>query len=155
MRPQQVLFALIIHTLISYGCIAQKSNPNYDQALAEKVGADDYGMKSYIFVMLKTGPNTSEDPETREAAFAGHMANMKRLGTKGDLILAGPLGTNDNQYRGIFILNVKTKEEAQALLQTDPAIKAEYLVADLYDWYGSAAISEYKEASDRVWKVGF
>lgn len=28
------------------------SNPNYDEALAEKLGADDYGMKSYFFVVL-------------------------------------------------------------------------------------------------------
>lgn len=30
-------------------------NPVYDAALAEKLGADAYGMKSYVLVMLKTG----------------------------------------------------------------------------------------------------
>ena len=31
------------------------NNPQYDAQLAEKLGADDYGMKSYILVMLKSG----------------------------------------------------------------------------------------------------
>jgi hypothetical protein len=33
------------------------SNPNYDKAFAEKLGGDDYGMKSYFLVILKTGKN--------------------------------------------------------------------------------------------------
>ncbi|MGB3198004.1 MAG: hypothetical protein WBB17_09795, partial [Saprospiraceae bacterium] len=37
------------------------SNPNFDKALAEKLGGDDYGMKSYYLVILKTGTNTSTD----------------------------------------------------------------------------------------------
>ncbi|MBN2395104.1 MAG: hypothetical protein JXC36_01425, partial [Candidatus Atribacteria bacterium] len=31
------------------------SNPNYDKSLADKLGGDDYGMKSYFLVILKTG----------------------------------------------------------------------------------------------------
>ncbi|MEO7047659.1 MAG: hypothetical protein ABI091_20340, partial [Ferruginibacter sp.] len=38
-----------------------KSNPNYDKELADKLGGDDYGMKSYFFVILKTGANTTTD----------------------------------------------------------------------------------------------
>jgi hypothetical protein len=36
-----------------------KTNTKYDKALAEKLGGDDYGMKSYFLVILKTGSNTS------------------------------------------------------------------------------------------------
>lgn len=31
------------------------SNPNYDKILADKLGGDDYGMKSYFLVILKMG----------------------------------------------------------------------------------------------------
>jgi uncharacterized protein len=48
------------------------------------------------------------------------MKNLKRLADNGSLVIAGPLGKNENNYRGIFILNVGTVEEAQALLATDP-----------------------------------
>ncbi|MDO1501259.1 YciI family protein [Winogradskyella maritima] len=146
---------LVICLLSLQLATAQKTNPNYDAELAEKVGADEYGMKLYVFVMLKTGENTSKEKEPMDKAFAGHMANINRLVEEGKLIVAGPMQPNDNNYRGIFILDVRTIEEAEKLMQTDPAIKAKYLKPDLYQWYGSAALPEYLPASDKVWKVGF
>lgn len=127
-------------------------NPNYDPELAQKLRADDYGMKSYILVILKTGTNQTTDKEFISDCFRGHMENIKRLVDEGKLVVAGPLGKNDNTYRGIFILNVATIEEAQSLLQTDPAVKEGLLDAELYKWYGSAALPEYLPASDKIWK---
>ena len=83
------------------------------------------------------------------------MNNMKKMAEDSILIVAGPLGKNDLSYRGIFILNVPTVEAAKEVLQTDPAIKANYLDADLYEWYGSAALSEYQKASKKVGKFNF
>lgn len=145
---------IVLITVFTLQLSAQKSNPNYDEALAKKVGADDYGMKSYMFVILKTGTNTSEDEEKMTEAFNGHMKNMNTMVEAGKLVVAGPIGKNDKNYRGIFILNETDIEKAKALLQTDPAIKAKYLDYDIFPWYGSAALSEYLEASDKVWKVG-
>jgi uncharacterized protein YciI len=71
------------------------------------------------------------------------------------LIVAGPMVKNEKSYRGIFILDVATTEEAKLLLETDPAIKAKFLEPEFYEWYGSAALPEYLEASDKVWKIGF
>ncbi len=135
------------------GVQAQNNNPNYDAQLAEKLGADDYGMKNYIFVILKTGSNTSEDKAVINQAFRGHLDNIRRLVDENKLIVAGPFGKNDKTYRGLFILNVATIEEAEKLLQTDPAIGAKFLSAELYNWYGSAALSQYLDASDKVWKI--
>lgn len=130
------------------------SNPNYDIALAEKLGADDYGMKNYIFVILRTGSNKTTDKTFISNAFRGHLDNINKLVEQNKLIVAGPLGQNVNNYRGIFILNnVASFEEANELLQTDPAIKAGLLDAELYNWYGSAALPQYLEFSDRVWKL--
>ncbi|MCX2682073.1 DUF6265 family protein [Galbibacter sp. EGI 63066] len=129
------------------------SNPNYDKALAQKLGADDNGMKSYIFVILKTGTNQTTDKALINKSFRGHLDNINRLVEEGKLIVAGPFGKNDDNYRGIFILDVTTVEDAEKLLQTDPAIKAGLLDIELYSWYGSAALSEYLEASDKIWKV--
>ncbi|MFD1063351.1 YciI family protein [Winogradskyella litorisediminis] len=112
-------------------------------------------MKSYIFVILKTGTNTSTDKTEIDKAFAGHMANMNTMVEAGKLVVAGPIGKNDKNYRGIFILNETDMEKAKALLATDPAIKAKFLDYEAFPWYGSAALSEYLEASDKVWKVGF
>lgn len=135
--------------------LAQKTNPNYDAELATSLGADDYGMKQFVFVILKTGSNGSTDKVLRDSCFAGHMDNINRLVEKKKLIVAGPMVKNEKGYRGIFILDVPTLEEARPLLETDPAIKAQFLEPELYLWYGSAALSEYLEASDKIWKIGF
>jgi len=130
------------------------SNPNYDKTLADKLGADDYGMKSYFLVILKTGTNTTSDKELISESFRGHMDNINRLVAEGKLIVAGPLKKNDNNYRGIFILNnLKTIEEAKELLQTDLAIKNGLLDYEIFTWYGSAALPEYLPFSDKIWKL--
>jgi len=130
------------------------SNPNYDAALATQSGADEYGMKPYVFVILKTGSNPSvNDKSEISEHFRGHLDNINRLVAEEKMVIAGPMGKNDKNYRGIFILsNVKDLEEARELLQTDPAIKAGLLDVELYDWYGSAALPEYLPYSDKVWK---
>ncbi len=131
---------------------AQTVNPDYDSTLAKKLGADEYGMKGYVFAILKTGSNTTTDKAFIDSCFSGHMANIMRLVNEGKLLVAGPMGKNDNAYRGIFILNVKTIEEAEQLVQTDPAINSKLLDVDLYSWYGSAALSEYLESALKIGK---
>ncbi|EEI93244.1 hypothetical protein HMPREF0765_1156 [Sphingobacterium spiritivorum ATCC 33300] len=129
------------------------SNSNYDALLAEKLGGDAYGMKKYILVILKTGANTTTDKTFINESFRGHLQNINRLVEQGKLIVAGPLGKNTNNYRGIFILNnINTLDEAKEILQTDPAVKAGLLDIELFNWYGSAALPEYLPASDKIWK---
>lgn len=132
---------------------AQSTNPNYDSTLAKTLGADEFGMKMYTMVILKTGTNTTESKESKDTLFAGHLANIKRLADLNKLVIAGPFGKNDKNFRGIFILNVANEAEAMALLETDPAIKAKLLQPELYPWYGSAAISEYLKSHDKIWKA--
>ena len=130
------------------------ANPGYDKELARKLGSDDYGMRSYILVILKTGINQTTDKNELQELFRGHMNNINRLVEEGKMVVAGPLGKNDKTYRGIFILkDIGTIDNAKELLQTDPAIKAGILDVELYNWYGSAALPEYLPASDKIWKV--
>jgi uncharacterized protein YciI len=145
--------AILIFLISGLTIFAQTTNPNYDETLAKKLGADDYGMKPYVLVMLKTGENKTTDKEETNRLFRGHMENMQRLVKEGKLIVAGPLGKNDKTYRGIFILDVPTVEEAGDLVQTDPAVKAKLLDVELFPWYGSAALAQYLPASDKIWKV--
>lgn len=149
----KLFFTISIIMLSVISTIGQESNPNYDVELVEKLGADDYGMKSFVFVILKTGTNESTDEELRNAAFRGHMNNINRLVESKKMIVAGPFGKNDSDFRGLFILDVPTLEEAKELLETDPAINASYLKVELYEWYGPAALPEYRVASDKIWKV--
>jgi hypothetical protein len=148
-------FFLALFQILALTTIGQKTNPIYDSVLAKSLGADDYGMKSYVLVILKTGSNFTTDKAFIDSCFSGHMANIGRLVETGELIVAGPLGKNERSYRGIFIFNVGSLLKAEELLQTDPAISSKLLDAELYNWYGSAALPEYLPVSDKIWKVGF
>lgn len=131
---------------------AQHINPGYDSTLAKQLRADDYGMKYYVLVILKTGTNDIQDKELRDSLFAGHFANMSTMADAGKLIVAGPIAKNDRTYRGIFILDVSTFEEALALLQNDPTVMEKVLEPELYSWYGSAALPVYLDTHDKIQK---
>ena len=149
---------LLLVVNITFGQISHQqdsasTNPNYDKALAYKLGGDAYGMKRYYLVILKTGANTTTDKNFINSSFKGHMDNINKLVEEGKLIVAGPLGKNDKDYRGIFILNnLKDMDEAKELLQADLAVKNGLLDYDIFNWYGSAALPEYLPFSDKIWK---
>ena len=139
----------------SFVAKSQSDNPKYDKALADSLGADDYGMKMYVLVILKTGPVQITDKAKRDSLFMGHMSNIKHMASINKLVVAGPLQENDKKYEGIFILNVKTTEEAKVLLDKDPAIKAGVLDTEFYGWYGSAALPLYLSEYQKIEKKHF
>lgn len=139
--------------LLSIQLPAQEINKNYDGALAKELKADEYGMKKYVLVILKTG-NTPELPKSiRDSVFKGHMANISRLATEGKLVVAGPLGKNEAGYRGIFILDVELIEQAKLLVDTDPVVKSKMMTAEYYNWYGSAALKETLKIHSKIEKL--
>ncbi|MDB5153553.1 MAG: hypothetical protein JWR54_2304 [Mucilaginibacter sp.] len=110
---------LIIALLLVAGanCFAQSKNPQYDPKLAKKLGADEYGMKTYVIAFLKSGPNRPKDAVAHAGLQKAHLKNITRLADEGKLIIAGPF-MDDQPIRGIFIFNVSTIEEAQKLTET-------------------------------------
>ena len=146
------IFLFALFCILTTGLKAQGTT-QYNKALADSLGADEYGMKMYVLVILKTGENKTTDKATIDSLFKGHMANIGRLAANGKLVVAGPMGKNDKNYRGIFIFNAKTVEEAKGLLATDPAVKSKLLDAELYPWYGSAALPVYLETHKKIEKT--
>ena len=145
-----LLFSLLLWLSIST-CHAQQSTA-FDQALADSLGADEYGMKMYSFVILKTGDKKMEAGKERTAIFAGHMKNINRLVKENKLIVAGPFGENEDEFRGLFIFTEPDIEKTIELLETDPAINSGLLAYDIYPWYGSAALSMYLPYSEKISK---
>jgi len=121
----------------------------YDAALAQRLGADERGMKAYVVAFLKPGPNRDQAPDEAKALMAGHLANIERMANAGSLVLAGPF-LDDGPYAGIYVFAVATVEEAAALTATDPAIQAGRLVMELHPWYGSAALGELVALHRRI-----
>ena len=56
-----------------------QATPAYDAELAKSLGGNDNGMRKYVFVVLRTGPNKVPAGAERPDMFAGHMANIQRL----------------------------------------------------------------------------
>jgi uncharacterized protein YciI len=82
---------------------------------------------------LKSGPNRTQPATEAEEIQKAHLANIERLAKLGKLVVAGPFG-DDGPLRGIFVFRVASVEEAQALADTDPAVKAGRLVLELHPW---------------------
>ena len=143
---------LFVFLLLSTFGFAQETEVKYDENLAKSLNADQNGMKKYVFCLLKTGTNTTASKEETQKLFEGHMSNINKLVKEGKLVVAGPFMKNDRNYRGIYIFNVETLDEAQALVATDPAIQAKLLEAELTPWYATAALQETLKIHEKISK---
>lgn len=153
---KNIAFLFILFVMLSDSLTAQQHDNQYDSLLARQLGADAYGNSAYTFVMLRTGDVVEEDKQIRDSLFGGHMANMGVMAEAGKLVLAGPFYTkNNDQFRGIFIINSTDTIEVRELLRADPAINYGLLQADLYPWYGSAALKLLNENHRRIQKEDF
>jgi uncharacterized protein YciI len=124
--------------------------PTYDAALAKRLGADERGMRSYVLVILKTGPTPVPEGPKRDAMFAGHFANIERLANEGKLALAGPFEKNADGWRGLFVFAVDSVEAAKALTATDPVIINGEMVAEYHSWYGSTGLMMLSDIHKRL-----
>ena len=125
----------------------------YDAGLAKRLGADERGMRAYVFVLLKTDPKSDLTKEQQQTLFKGHMANIQRLAAEGKLVLAGPFGENPRRLEGVFIFNLAKVEDVEPLLKSDPAIAGGALAYEIYNWYGSAAVVEIPAIHQRIDKT--
>lgn len=127
-------------------------NEQYDSILAKKLGADEYGMKTYYFVYLKAGLKRDQTKEEADRIQRAHMDNIGRLANEGKLIIAGPF-LDKGDVRGIYIFNVSSLEEAEQLTNTDPAVISGRLIMEIHPWYGSASLMMIPELHKKVAKT--
>lgn len=151
----RALSALVALLVAASPAAAQGSAaPTFDAEMARAVAADDYGMRRYVLVILKTGPTPLPAGAQRDEVFKGHFANMSRLAAEGKLAFAGPLDGAEGR-RGIFVFAVPDIEEAKKLAATDPVLVSGEMVAEYHRLYGSAALMLVNEQHKRVQKKSF
>lgn len=110
---------------------------SYDEVEARGF-ASSLGMVIYHIYFFKKGPawSAEETPEL-EALQAQHLANLRRLGEMGRLVLNGPLldsFATSGEIRGIGVLKTDSMKEACELLDTDPMVKVGRLVYEVHIW---------------------
>lgn len=113
-------FILCFLMLVSAYTFSQQKNQKPEEQI-----------RLYWFVMLKKGPNRTHDSTTAAQIQAGHMENMNKMYYDGKLKVAGPFG-DDGDWRGVFILDCATKEEAEELVKKDPAVVAGRLSYEIH-----------------------
>ena len=117
-----------------------------------KVGPGGWEMTTYYVGFLYRGEKWTpeETPETKKIQ-EGHMANIQRMGAEGKLVIAGPF-TDNGDLRGLYVFRVSSAEEAKALVESDPAVKAGRLRFELHPWYAAKNITVTKTAAEAAKK---
>ena len=111
----------------------------YDDAQAWRDVTEHFPqMTIYYLFLLKKGPNwnPNETPEISKLQDE-HMANLRRLGEMGKLVINGPLLDSfavSGEIRGVGVLKTSSLAEAQELISTDPMVKAGRLIFELHAW---------------------
>ena len=152
MKPRHVAISFCFALVAPLAAAGQAapSPAGYDAALAQRLGADERGMRAYVLVILKPGPKRVPDGVERDAMFKGHFANMERLSKTGKLVLAGPFTKDSDKWRGLFLFAVKDIEEAKRLTASDPVILEGEMVAEFHAWYGSAGAMMLPELHEKL-----
>jgi uncharacterized protein YciI len=105
------------------------------------VGPGGWEMTTYYVGFLYRGARWTpgETPESRKLQ-EEHMANIRRMGEAGKLVIAGPF-MDSGDLRGLYVFRVATPEEAKALVESDPAVKAGRLRFELHPWFAAKNIT--------------
>jgi uncharacterized protein YciI len=93
-------------------------------------------MKRFWLVLLKKGPNRNQDSVSRAKIQSAHLANITRLAKEGKIVMAGPIGV-ENDLQGIFLMNCNDSTEVAKFVNTDTAVLTGRLVMEYYPWWSA------------------
>lgn len=144
---ERMTFYCLLVALLSFQACDEQTG--YDAAKAKELGADQYGMRTYVMALLRPGTAAITDSVQLTEIQRGHLDHIQKMAENGMLALAGPFYTAQ-PYSGLFIFNTDSLEEAEAWVAKDPAVISGRLEADLHLWYGSAALQEVGALHKRI-----
>jgi uncharacterized protein YciI len=119
---------------VKAGVFSYEIHPWYAAKGIMKMPGGPLKLDTYYLGLLVKGASwtAAKSPELDQLQEA-HLANIRRLHGLRKLVIAGPIGGEDD-LRGIFVFKTQNLDEARALAETDPAVKAGRLAIKLYTW---------------------
>jgi uncharacterized protein YciI len=93
--------------------------------------------RRYVVGLLRKGPNWEPRDENGRTHLNG---KLLRTWKEQGAILVGGWFMDLGDHRGLYIFNVDSIEEAQALVQSDEAIQSGKLVFDFHPWLAPAGL---------------
>jgi uncharacterized protein YciI len=118
---------------VKAGFFTAEMHPWWSEDVMKKPSKPIKLTTAYLAFLTRGAKWTPEKTPATEELQKAHIANIVRLADLKKLVVAGPFGDN-GQLRGIFVFKVASLEEARALTETDPAVKAGRLAIDLHPW---------------------
>jgi len=88
---------------------------------------------AYLAFLVRGDKWTAEKTPATEAIQKAHLENIGKLAEMKKLVVAGPFGDNGT-LRGVFVFRTDSIDEARALANTDPAVKAGHLALQIHPW---------------------
>jgi len=118
---------------VKAGFFTAEMHPWWSEDVMKKPSTPIKLTTAYLALLTRGAKWTPEKTPATEELQKAHIANIVRLADMKKLVVAGPFGDNGT-LRGIFVFKVASLEEARALTETDPAVKAGRLAIDLHPW---------------------
>ncbi len=88
--------------------------------------------RNCTLVFLREGPASREDEERNKPLQLAHLQHLAKLQAVGKLVLNGPV-MSDHEILGVSVYSA-AEDEARALAEADPKVKAGYLTVEAIPW---------------------